>query len=404
AIADGYKNAYSAIIDGNVTTILTGIILYIFGSGPVQGFATTLIIGIICSLFTAIFISRFIFTYWLDHNRNITFDNKVTRNVLTKVNFDFIGKRKKMYLVSGIAVVIVVASFFVRGMSYGVDFSGGRSYVVRFDQSVNSVDVRSELAKQFGEAPEVKTFGSANQVKVTSKYMITDDTPQADSIVEARLFDGVKGFYKETITFEDFTADDEAKVLGRLSSQKIGPTIAQDIKVGAVLAVLFSLLVIFIYIAIRFNKWQYGVGGLVSLAFVTIMVIGAYSLFHNVLPFSMEVDQVFIAAVLTIIGYAINDTVIVFDRIRENMHLFPKRDNKTNMNTAVNATLSRTLNTSGTTLAVLLVIFLFGGEVIRGFAFALLLGVAIGTYSSIFTATPIAYDLMNRKKKQEENK
>ncbi len=404
AIADGYKNAYSAIIDGNVTTILTGIILYIFGSGPVQGFATTLIIGIICSLFTAIFISRLIFTYWLDHNRNITFDNKVTRNVLTKVNFDFIGKRKKMYLVSGIAVVIVVASFFVRGMSYGVDFSGGRSYVVRFDQSVNSVDVRSELAKQFGEAPEVKTFGSANQVKVTSKYMITDDTPQADSIVEARLFDGVKGFYKETITFEDFTADDEAKVLGRLSSQKIGPTIAQDIKVGAVLAVLFSLLVIFIYIAIRFNKWQYGVGGLVSLAFVTIMVIGAYSLFHNVLPFSMEVDQVFIAAVLTIIGYAINDTVIVFDRIRENMHLFPKRDNKTNMNTAVNATLSRTLNTSGTTLAVLLVIFLFGGEVIRGFAFALLLGVAIGTYSSIFTATPIAYDLMNRKKKQEENK
>lgn len=404
AITDGYKNAYSAIIDGNVTTLLTGIVLYVFGTGPVQGFATTLIIGIICSLFTAIFISRLVFNYWLDKNHNITFDNKVTRDVLTKVNFDFIGMRKKFYMVSAAAVIIVVASLLIRGMNYGVDFSGGRSYVVRFDQNVNTVDMRAALAAQFGEAPEVKTFGPGNQVKVTTKFMINEDTQESDSIVEAKLFAGVKDFYKKEITFADFTSDDDEKVIGRLSSQKIGPTIAQDIKVGALLAVIFSLVIIFAYIAFRFKRWQYGVGGLISLSFVSLMVIGAYSLFHNILPFAMEVDQVFIAAVLTVIGYAINDTVIVFDRIRENTMLFPKRDYRTNMNLAVNATLSRTLNTSGTTLGVLLIIFLFGGEVIRGFSFALLIGIAIGTYASIFTATPIAYDLLTRKKKDQEQK
>jgi SecD/SecF fusion protein len=401
AISDGYKNAYSAIIDGNVTTLLTAIVLYIFGSGPVQGFATTLIIGILCSLFTAILISRLIFSAWIDKNIAIAFDSKISRNVLTKVNFDFIGVRKKFYIISTAVILLGLGSFAVRGLSYGVDFSGGRSYVVRFDQNVNTVEMRNALIDEFGEAPEVKTFGPANQVKITTAFLINDESTSADSLAERKLFEGIRDFFISPISFEEFVSDEsEAKVIGRLSSQKVGPTVAADIKRGAIISVIVALIIIFLYVAARFGRWQFGVGGLITLFHDSIIVISLYSLLYNIVPWTMEIDQTFIAAILTIIGYSVNDTVIIFDRIRENTSLFPKRDLKTNINTALNATLSRTLNTSGTTIMVLFIIFLFGGEVIRGFSFALMIGIIVGTYSSLFNATPIAYDLIMRQHKR----
>lgn len=401
AITDGYNNAYSAIIDGNVTTLLTGIVLYIFGSGPIQGFATTLIIGIITSLFTAIFISRIIFENLLKNNKPITFDNSFTRYAFTNVNIDFIAIRKKLYLVSGIIILAGLVSLATKGLNFGVDFTGGRTYVVRFDKDVQTNDVRNALSKQFGEAPEVKTFGGNNQVKITTKFNIEDDSKIGDSIVESKLFDGVKGFYSEPMSLQDFTADSDAKILGRLSSQKVGPTIADDIQQGAVMAVIFALLVIFIYIAIRFKKWQYGLAGLISLAHDTLITIGVFSIFYGILPFNLEADQAFIAALLTIIGYSINDTVIIFDRIREYLGLHPKRSLKDNMNQAINSTLGRTFNTAGTTLIVLIAIFIFGGEVIRGFIFALLIGIAIGTYSSIFNAAALAFDFITVSNKRK---
>jgi len=400
AISDGYKNAYSAIIDGNITTLLTGIVLYIFGSGPVQGFATTLIIGIVCSLFTAIFLSRLVFTYWLDKNVNIRFDTKITKNILTKVNFDFIGSRKRFYTISTIVILVGLSSFALRGLNYGIDFSGGRSYVVRFDNDINTVDMRSALTDALGEPAEVITFGPSNQVRITTSFMIDDDSDEADARAEQAIFEGVKDFFDEEITFAEFISDDETKVIGRLSSQKVGPAVARDIKVGAVISVAIALLIIFTYIASRFRKWQFGVGSLTTLFHDSIILVSLYSITYNIVPWTMEIDQAFIAAILTIIGYSVNDTVVIFDRIRENMSLFPKRDLKTNINTALNATLSRTFNTSGTTIAVLLIIFLFGGEVIRGFAFALMIGVAVGTYSSLFNAAPVAYDLLSLKKKK----
>lgn len=394
AITDGYNNAYSAIIDGNVTTLLTGIILYIFGSGPVQGFATTLIIGIITSLFTAIFISRIIFENLLSKNKTITFDNNFTRYAFTNVNIDFIGMRKKFYIFSGIIIMAGIVSLATKGLSYGVDFTGGRTYIVRFDQDVQTNDLRTSLGNVLGDAPEVKTFGGDNQVKITTKYLIEDDSRTVDSLVESKIYEGVKDFYVNDMSITDFTSDSEEKVLGRLSSQKVGPTIADDIKQGAVMAIFFAMLVIFIYIAIRFKKWQYGVAGIISLAHDSLITIGLFSIFYGILPFNLDVDQTFIAALLTIIGYSINDTVIVFDRIREFLGLHPKHSLKDNMNQAINSTLGRTFNTAGTTLVVLIAIFIFGGEVIRGFSFALMVGVAIGTYSSIFNASALAFDFI----------
>lgn len=404
AITDGYKNAYSAIIDGNVTTLLTGIVLYIFGSGPIQGFATTLIIGIISSVFTAIFISRIIFEHWLKRSKPITFDNSLTRNAFTNIHIDFISIRKILYWASCIVIGIGIISLVFKGLSYGVDFTGGRTFVVRFDQDVKTNDVRELLSKQFGEAPEVKTFGGNNQVKITTKYIIENDSRTADSVVEAKLYAGVRGLYKSPITQEQFTSDSETKTIGRLSSQKVGPTIADDIKQGAVWAVFIALIVMFIYIAIRFKKWEYGLSAVISLFHDTLITIGLFSIFWGILPFNLDVDQSFIAALLTIIGYSINDTVIIFDRIREYRGLYPKRDLKVNMNDAINSTLGRTFNTSGTTLVVLLAIFIFGGEVIRGFAFALLIGIAIGTYSSIFNAAALSYDFITASTHRKERK
>jgi SecD/SecF fusion protein len=404
AIADGYKNAYSAIIDGNVTTLLTGIVLFVFGSGPVKGFATTLIIGILTSLFSAIFISRLIFTYFLNKNKKISFSNSFTENFMANVNIDFLSMRKGAYIFSTIIILIGVSSLFIRGLNFGVDFSGGRTYVVRFDQSVSTSEIRDALKVEFNEAPpEVKTFGPSKQVKITTKFMIDDESPEVDSIVQSKLFNGLKAFYSDqSLAYKDFTSDSEGenKLVGILSSQKVGPTIADDIRNKAVMAVVFALIVIFVYIAIRFKRWQFGLAGVIALFHDSLFTIGLFSLFYNVLPFNMEIDQAFIAAILTIIGYSINDTVIIFDRIREFFHLHPKKTAKENINNALNSTLSRTINTSGTTLVVLIIIFIFGGEIIRGFTFALLMGVMIGTYSSLFNASPIAYDLIKSGEKK----
>lgn len=405
AIEDGYKNAYSAIIDGNVTTLLTGIVLYTFGTGPVQGFATTLIIGLLTSLFTSIFISRIIFIYLLDNNKSITFGNKFSLNFLSDVHFDFLSIRKKAYIISIALIVISLGSLTFRGLNFGVDFTGGRTYLVRFDQDVTVNDVRSALNTQFTQAtPEVKTFGPNRQVKITTKYLIEDDTKETDSLIQSMLYTSLKDLFATQISYNQFTSDEEAsdKFVGILSSQKIGPTIADDIRNKAITAIILSLIIIFVYIAIRFRKWQYGLAGLIALAHDTIIVLGLFSLFYNILPFSMEVDQAFIAAILTIIGYSINDTVIIFDRIRENIGLHPKRSLKTNINDGLNQTLTRTINTSGTTILVLLIIAIFGGEVIRGFVFALLMGILVGTYSSVFNASPIVYDLLGGPKKEAE--
>jgi len=404
AIADGYKNAYSAIIDGNVTTLLTGVVLYIFGSGPVQGFATTLIIGIISSLFSAIFISRLIFGGMLNKNRNILFGNKITLNAFTKINIDFIGKRKTFYIVSVIVIAIGIASLFTRGLSQGVDFAGGRTYIVRFDQDVNTMDIRNSLSEKFDGSPEVKTYGPSSQVKITTKYLIDDDSNSADSIIESKLFEGLKDFYADDISYQDFSADSDDKIIGKLSSTKVGPTIADDIKRRAVWAITIALIVIFVYIAARFRKWQFGLGGVVTLMHDSLITISMYSLFYNILPFSLEIDQSFIAAILTIIGYSINDSVIIFDRIREFNTIHPKRSLKENINGAVNSTLGRTFMTSGTTLLVLIIIFLLGGEVIRGFSFALIIGVMVGTYSSVFISTPVAYEFTPENKAIRQQK
>jgi len=407
AVKDGFHHAYSAIIDGHVTTILTGIVLYIFGSGTVQGFATTLIIGLLLSLFTSIFVARLVFEWMLDRNIEITVGNKYTLNAFTKTHIPFIEIRKIMYVASGILIGIGIISLFVRGLSYGIDFTGGRTYIVRFDETVNTEDLRVSLAKQYdGEAPEVKTFGASNQVKITTKYLIKDNNLATDSIVEHKLYAGVQQFFKTPIDYKTFSSHgvDEHKVIGKLQSQKVGPTIAKDLVYAAFMAVFFALIIIFIYIAIRFKNWQYGLGGVVSLAHDTMVIITMFTLFHGLLPFNMEVDQQFIAALLTIIGYSIMDSVIIFDRIREYTRLYPKRDLAFNIDAAINSTLGRTINTSGITLVVLIIIFIFGGEVLRGFVFALLVGVAIGTYSSVFNATPVAYDVIMWRKRVKERK
>lgn len=405
AITDGYKNAYSAIIDGNVTTLLTGIVLYVFGTGPVQGFATTLIIGLLSSLFTSIFISRMIFTWMLNTNKKVNFSTKFTANVLANTNFNFIASRKKAYIFSAILIFISVGSLVTKGLNFGIDFTGGRTYIIRFDNDVDTEEARKILTAEFeNNAPEIKTFGANTQIKVTTKYLIDDDRVEVDSIIQVKLHSGLKNMFTEEIKYHDFSSDTEGenKLLGILSSQKIGPTIAYDIRNKAYFAIFFALIIIFIYIAVRFKKWQFGLAGVAALFHDTLITMGLFSIFYGILPFNMEIDQAFIAAILTIIGYSINDTVIIFDRIRENTHLFPKHSIKSNINTGLNSTLARTINTSGTTLVVLLVIFIFGGEVIRGFIFALLIGITVGTYSSLFTASPIAYDLLGGDKQEKE--
>jgi len=392
AVADGYKNAYSAIIDGQVTTLLTGIVLFVFGSGPVQGFATTLIIGIITSVLTSIFITRLIFDDRIEKGKNITFENNLTKNFLKNTHFDFIAARKWSYIISGALIVISVVSIFTKGFTYGVDFTGGRTYVVRFDQPVTAEQVRSAAEVEFDGAVEVKQFGGESQMKITTQYKNDQESTDVDAEVEAKLYNALKPFFAEKdITLDEFksTVDNPN---GIISSDKVGPTIANDMKRDAIIAVILSLLVIFAYIAFRFKGWTWGLGGVVSLAHTAIIVIGFFSLFSGILPFNLDVDQTFIAAILTIIGYAINDNVVIFDRIREYRTLHPNVDVRTNTNLAINATLTRTVNTSVSTLVTMLAIAVFGGESIRGLAVALILGICIGTYASIFIGTPVMYD------------
>ena len=392
AIADGYSNAYSAIIDGQVTTLLTGVVLFFFGSGPVQGFATTLIIGIITSVLTSIFITRLIFDDRVEKGKNITFENNLTKNFLKNTHVDFIGLRKWSYIASGIVILISIVSIFTKGFSYGVDFTGGRTYVVRFDQPVTAEGVREAAMAEFDGAVEVKQFGGESQMKITTSYKNAEESTEVDAEVEQKLFHALKPFFKETdITLSEFTSTLE-NPNGIISSDKVGPTIANDMKRDAIIAVFLSLFVIFAYIAFRFKGWTWGLGGVVSLAHTAIIVIGFFSLFSGILPFNLDVDQTFIAAILTIIGYAINDNVVIFDRIREYRTLHPNMDVRTNANLAVNATLTRTINTSVSTLVTMLAIAIFGGESIRGLSVALILGIVIGTYASIFIGTAVMYD------------
>ncbi len=401
AIADGYSNAYSAIIDGQITTLLTGIVLFVFGSGPVQGFATTLIIGIITSVLTSIFITRIIFDDRVSKGKNVTFDNKFTRNFLQNTKVDFIGKKKIAYIVSGALILISLVSIFTKGFTYGVDFTGGRTYVVRFDQLVTAEDVRAAAIAEFDGAVEVKQFGGESQMKITTQYLVEDESTDADAEVESKLYNALKGFFDDDLTFAEFTSTLD-NPNGIISSDKVGPTIANDITRDAIIAVIIALFVIFAYIAVRFRGWTWGLGGVTGLAHTAIIVIGFFSLFSGILPFSLDIDQTFIAAILTIIGYAINDTVVIFDRIREYKTLHPKADFRQNVNEALNSTLSRTMNTSLTTLVTMLAIAIFGGEVIRGLAVALILGILVGTYASVFIATPIMFDVTKKAEKKAD--
>ena len=395
AIADGYKNAYSAIIDGQFTTFLTGVVLFVFGSGPVQGFATTLIIGIITSVLTSVFITRIMFDDRVVKGKNITFDSKLTRNFLQNTHVDFIGKKKIAYIVSGVLIVVSLVSIFTKGFTYGVDFTGGRTYVVRFDNPVTAEEVRAAAIAEFNGAVEVKQFGGESQMKITTQYLVEDESTDADAEVENKLYNALKGFFASELTFAEFTSTLD-NPNGIISSDKVGPTIANDITRNAIIAVIIALFVIFAYIAVRFKGWTWGLGGVTGLAHTALIVIGFFSLFSGILPFSLDIDQTFIAAILTIIGYAINDTVVIFDRIREYKELHPKADFRQNVNEALNSTLSRTMNTSLTTLVTMLAIAIFGGEVIRGLAVALILGIVIGTYASIFIATPIMFDVTKK--------
>ena len=404
AIADGYKGAYSAIIDSNVTSFLIALVLGYFGKGPIHGFAVTLAIGILTSLFTAIFITRLIFEWFLDKKWKINFSIKLTDNAFNNTHINFIGKRKIFYVLSSTVILIGVISLFTRGLNKGVDFTGGRTYIVRFENPVNTIHIKDQLKKVYGEAPEVKTFGASNQIKITTKYLIDADAPtekqvaetkkvsgakdpDIDDVVEAKLYEGLKPDIKGgKVTFKNFIEN------YRMSSQKVGPTIADDIKTSAIYSILFALIAIFLYILIRFNNWQYGLGAVLALVHDVLIILGVFSLGYTILPFSLEIDQSFIAAILTVIGYSINDTVVVFDRVREYNTLHKKRKRIDVMNDALNSTLSRTVITSFTTFLVLLAVFLFGGETIRGFVFAMLIGVVVGTYSSLFIASPIVFD------------
>ena len=395
AVADGYSNALSAILDGNITTLLTAIILFFFGTGPIKGFATTLMIGILCSLFAAIFISRLIIEWMLQRKQKIEFTTNLTKNFMQNVHIKFLEKRKYAYIFSSVVMVICLGSLVTRGLKQGIDFTGGQLFVVRFDQPVSSVEVQQALLKELnGATVEVKTFGQNNQVRIATNFMVEESNEQAQSITEEKLYNGLKPFIKAGVDKEEFLSD------YRMSSQKVGPTIASDIKEKAVYAIFFSFIVMFLYIFIRFRKVEYGLSSVLALIHDVIFVLGSYSLFYSVMPFSMEIDQAFIAAILTVIGYSINDTVIIFDRIREYLVLHPKQEKTTTFNSALNSTLGRTLNTSFTTLLTLLIIFVFGGEVIRGFVFAMIIGIVVGTYSSLFVATPLAFDVMKRKERK----
>lgn len=403
AIADGFNNALSSILDANITTGLTALILFIFGTGPIKGFATTLLIGIGTSLFTAIFITRILVDSRNDKGKSVSFATKATQGFLSQINLSFLQRRKIAYGVSSVLILISLASLTFQGLNQGVDFVGGRSYTIRFENAVNPTEISSVLTNEFGSA-EVKTFGEENQLKVTTKYKVDVEGVAVDEEIHNKLFSSLQPYLPDGMTYDAFVQGSSEKSVGIMSSIKVGPTIADDIKNNSFLAVIGSLIVVFLYILIRFQKWQFSLGAVAAVFHDVLIVLGIFSITYTFMPFNMEINQAFIAAILTVIGYSLNDTVVVFDRIREYVNEHTKWEFNTTVNAALNSTLSRTLNTSLTTLIVLLAIFIFGGESIRGFMFALIVGVIVGTYSSVFIATPVMYDTQKNKNLLEENK
>ena len=394
AVEEGYQKAFSAIFDSNLTSIITGIILFIFGTGPIRGFATTLIIGIIISFFTAVFLTRVIYESLMERGKllNLTFTTPLMKNFLVNPKYNLMKNRKLIYTVNIVIVVICLLFLVFRGLNQGIDFTGGRNYIIRFDQPINTAEAQSMLDPVFeNHTPSVITIGSANQVRISTNYKITDNSDGVDTEITEKLYEGLKKLLPEGTTSQQFSEN------YILSSQKVGPSIAEDIKTGAYLAVIFAVIAIGLYILLRFRDLSYSVGSIVALSGDALFIIGVYAILWGFVPFSLEVDQTFIGAILTVIGYSINDKVVIFDRVREYSRLYPKRDKYELFNEALNSTLDRTFNTSMSTFIVMVIIFLFAGESIRSFSFAMLLGIFVGTFSSLFTAAPIAYEIQKRK-------
>ena len=398
ALADGYSNAFSAIFDSNLTSVITGVILLLFGTGPIKGFATTLIIGIIISFFTAVFLTRLVFMMFNKTKafNSLTFDTSLSRKMFTNTRFNFLAARKTSFTLCAAFIVIVICSFVFRGLSQGIDFSGGRNYVVQFDHSVNTDDIRRQLEPLFNGAQiSVITIDNDTKVRISTNYKIDSDEENIDQEITDILYKGLKSEIGN-MSEADFSTTNEN--IGIMSSQKVGPTVANDMRTDAIIAVLIALAAMFLYILVRFHNIAFSLGALAAVAFTAFSIIGFYSLLYGVLPFAMEIDQTFIAAILTVIGYQINDTVVVFDRVRENLGLFPKESFFNNINRSLNSTLGRTVMTSASTLLVLLCIFILGGDAIRSFTFAMIFGVVIGTLATLFVATPVAYLVENRNK------
>lgn len=393
---EGFKHSLSAILDGNITTLLTGVILAWIGIGPVKGFAITLIIGIFTTLFTALLLSKIIIEKRLESGKSLGFQTSWTKNFLQGINIDFIGKRKITYTISTIFIIIGIISFATRGFEMGIDFKGGREYKVRFEKPVNTAEVSKALTKTLGEGSIVKQYGAANQVKITTSYLIDKPGKEIDEQVEKAVYNGLINYIPNT-SFETF------KRVNEMSTSKVDPTISVDFRNSSILATILSLVVIFLYILIRFRKYGYSIGAIAATAHDAFVVLALFSILHGIVPFAMEVDATFIAALLTVIGYSLNDTVIIFDRLREYLKLKPNADMKETMNEAVNSTLSRTFNTAFTVFIVVFILFLFGGSALKAFSFAMLIGVVVGAYSSIFIATPIMYDLDKNHDSYKEN-
>ncbi len=400
ALADGYSNAFSAIFDSNLTSIITGVILLLFGTGPIKGFATTLIIGLICSFFTAVFLSR-LFFLWFGKTKafnKLTFSTSLSKKMFVNPGINFLDQRKVSFMAVAAVVLIVVVSLFVRGLNQGIDFSGGRNYIVKFEKPVDTAELQKLIADEFpGASTSVITIESSNQVRVSTNYKISEETADTETEITDKLFKVLKPFLREGMTAQEFSTTDASQ--GIVSSQKVGPSVADDMRTDAYIAVALALAAMFLYILLRFRNVAFSLGALAAVAFTAFFIIGFYSLFYGVLPFAMEIDQSFIAAILTVIGYQINDTVVVFDRVRENTALYPKHDFFTTINNSINTTLSRTIMTSASTLLVLLCIFILGGDSIRSFTFAMLFGVIIGTLATIYVACPVAYLTDSRAKK-----
>ncbi|WES98076.1 protein translocase subunit SecD [Chryseobacterium arthrosphaerae] len=406
AYKDGFKHALSAIIDGHSTTLLTAVVLFFFGTGPIKGFALTLMIGIIMTLFTSVLLSRVMIFSRLNKGKSLSVWTPPTKNLFRNTWIDFIGKRKYAYIISAVLTVVCIISMVTQGFKYGIDFTGGRNYVVRFDKEVNANDVEEKLVKLFktkdgkNSSVEAKTFGNSNQLKISTDYLIEDESLKADQTIEQKLYEGLKGELPANITLNDFKSADKDHA-GIISSEKVGPTVADDIQTHGILAVIAALAGIFIYILFRFRKWQFSLGAVAALFHDAVIILGTYSLLHKYMPFNMEINQDFIAAILTVLGYSINDTVIIFDRIREYLREKKSLTLAGLFDDSISSTLGRTFNTSFTTILVILAIFIFGGDNLRGFMFALLIGIGFGTYSSIFIASAIAYDFLKKGKEEE---